>query len=100
MLYQPTLVKIKSTMKSVLKVENNKLNGNLFFYYAMIINIFDYKLKIGNISFLKICNSFQPLFLGFPTRSWKKWGRGGSLPSSGESKIFVQRILKGKHNFL
>ena len=38
-------------MKSVLKVENNKLNGNLFFYYAMIINIFDYKLKIGNISF-------------------------------------------------
>ena len=64
-LYQPTLVKIKSTMNSVLKAENNKLNGNLFFYYAMIINIFDYKLKIGNISFLKICNSSHPLVLGF-----------------------------------
>ena len=31
MLYQPTLDKIKSTMKSVLKIENNILNGNLFF---------------------------------------------------------------------
>ena len=54
MLYQPTLVKIKSTIKSVLKVENNKLNGNLFFYYAMIINVFDYKLKIGKSLFRKV----------------------------------------------
>ena len=71
----------------------------IYFFYAMIINIFYYKLKIGNISFLKICNSFHPLILGFPTRSRGKVG-GGSLPFSGESNIFGKRILKGKHNFL
>ena len=95
MLYQPTLIKIKSTIP---KVENNKLNGNAFFYYAMIINIFDYKLKIGNISFLKICNSFHPLLLDFPTSSWSIGE--GSLPSSRESNIFGKMILNGKHNFL
>ena len=93
MLYQPTLVKIKNTMKSVLKVENNKINGNPFFYYAMVRNIFDRKLKIRNVSFLKICNSFHPLVLGFTISSWRKdWG-GVSLPSSGGSNIFGRRGL-------
>ena len=89
-LYQPILVKIKNTMKLVLKFENNKRNRDLSLYYAMIRNILDYKLTIRNISFLKMCNSFRPLI---PRLSYKELEKGGAVFHLVEKVTFLVRAV-------